>query len=187
MLACVMCWKYSRTGNHGRDRLRGATSGWHGVSIDHPTHDLFISTHGIVGTGAMGRGIAQLAAQAGSQVLLFDNQPQASAKAHAESARSGTGCAKGRMDEAEATACKQRLACVDALEDLRVCDLVIEAIVERLDAEEEESVRGARGPSCVNGGAGNQHIIAVPVTAIAAGLQRPHRIAGLHFYEPSAT
>ena len=74
---------------------------------------------GVVGTGAMGRGIAQLAAQAGSRVLLFDAQPQASTDARAEI------CAqwdklrdKGRMDAATVAACKKRLECADALGDL---------------------------------------------------------------------
>ncbi len=131
----------------------------------------------------MGRGIAQLAAQAGSQVLLFDNQPQASAKAHAEiCAQWDRMRAKGRMDEAEATACKQRLACVDALEDLRVCDLVIEAIVERLDAKKSlfAALEGLLASTAVLA----TNTSSLSVTAIAAGLQRPHRIAGLHFFNP---
>ena len=85
----------------------------------------------------MGRGIAQITAQAGSMVLLFDNQPQASEKARTEI------CAqwdrlreKGRMDDAQVAACKQRLQCAATLEDLASCGLVIEAIVERLDAKQ---------------------------------------------------
>jgi len=140
-------------------------------------------TTAVIGTGAMGRGIAQMAAQAGSRVLLFDQSPQASQKARAEV------CAqwermreKGRMDEAQVAACTQRLACVAALEDLRDCELVVEAIVERLDAKKAlfaalEAVVGAATILATN-------TSSLSVTAIAAGLQHPRRVAGLHFFNP---
>ncbi len=133
----------------------------------------------------MGRGIAQMAAQAGSRVLLFDNQPQASEKAQSVI------CAqwdrlreKGRMDEAEVAACKQRLGCAASLDGLAACDLVIEAIVERLDAKKGlfaalEGILPATAILATN-------TSSLSVTAIAAGLQRPQRVAGLHFFNPVA-
>jgi 3-hydroxybutyryl-CoA dehydrogenase len=90
----------------------------------------------IVGTGAMGRGIAQIAAQAGSTVTLYDQQPAAVA-----AARQALGeqwdklLDKGRMDAASVAACKERLKSAIRLQDLAACDLVVEAIVERLDVK----------------------------------------------------
>jgi len=138
---------------------------------------------GIVGTGAMGRGIAQLAAQAGSRVLLFDAHPQAARSARAEI------CAqwdklrdRGRMDATAVSACKDRLVCVGALDELAACALVIEAIVERLDAKKGlfaalEDIVGETAVLATN-------TSSLSVTAIAAGLRYPHRLAGLHFFNP---
>ncbi|MCZ4315711.1 3-hydroxyacyl-CoA dehydrogenase [Comamonadaceae bacterium G21597-S1] len=138
---------------------------------------------GIVGTGAMGRGIAQLAAQAGSEVLLFDNQPQASEKARAEvCAQWDRLCEKGRMDAATVASCKERLRCADTLDDLAPCTLVIEAIVERLDAKQGlfSALEGIVADSAVMA----TNTSSLSVTAIAAGMKRPQRFAGLHFFNP---
>jgi len=138
---------------------------------------------GVVGTGAMGRGIAQLAAQAGSRVLLFDAQPQASTDARAEI------CAqwdklrdKGRMDAATVAACKKRLECADALGDLTPCTLVVEAIVERLDAK--RSLFAALEDIVSDAAVLATNTSSLSVTAIAAGLRHPRRFAGLHFFNP---
>ncbi|MCX7257556.1 MAG: 3-hydroxyacyl-CoA dehydrogenase NAD-binding domain-containing protein, partial [Polaromonas sp.] len=91
-------------------------------------------TVGIVGTGAMGRGIAQIAAQAGSTVCLMDAQAGA-----AETARTAIGAQwdklaeKGRITADAASAHKARLQVASTLANLAGCDLVVEAIVERLD------------------------------------------------------
>ena len=88
----------------------------------------------VVGTGAMGRGIAQIAAQAGSTVTLYDTQPAAMAAAQqAITSQWDKLLEKGRMDAATVAACKARLQCASALADLASCDLVVEAIVERLE------------------------------------------------------
>ena len=90
-------------------------------------------TIAVIGAGAMGRGIAQIAAQAGSRVHLVDNNPDASAQARAALADQWDKLvAKGKLEAAQAQACKERLQ-VSALSELADCDLVIEAIVERLD------------------------------------------------------
>ena len=74
---------------------------------------------GIVGTGAMGRGIAQMAAQAGSRVCLFDNQPQASAKAIASIfAQWDRLCEKGRLSAEQSADLKSRMSCAETIDDL---------------------------------------------------------------------
>lgn len=140
-------------------------------------------TTGIVGAGAMGRGIAQMAAQAGSAVCLFDAQPQACAKAQADIFTQWERMHdKGRLDAGQLTQYKSRLACVDAIEKLSACDLVIEAIVERLDAKADlfialERVVRADAVLATN-------TSSLSVTAIAARLQRPAQFAGMHFFNP---
>jgi len=141
------------------------------------------TTVGVVGAGAMGRGIAQIAAQAGSTVKLYDTQPQAIAKARDEIfSQWDRLLEKGRMDQAAVQACKQRLHVADSVQALADCDLVIEAIVERLDvkkalfAELEAIVKPASVMAT--------NTSSLSVTAIAAGLKRPQQFAGYHFFNP---
>ncbi len=143
-----------------------------------------VYTHiAVVGTGAMGRGIAQIAAQAGSTVTLYDTQPAAMATAQQGiSAQWDKLAEKGRMDAADVTACKARLQVADDLQALAGCDLVVEAIVEKLDvkaalfAQLEDIVR----PDTVLA----SNTSSLSITAIAAKLKRPQRVAGYHFFNP---
>ncbi|MDW5441632.1 3-hydroxyacyl-CoA dehydrogenase [Polaromonas sp. SM01] len=141
------------------------------------------TTVGIVGTGAMGRGIAQLAAQAGSLVKLFDTQIDATGKA-----REALGTQwdklvdKGRLDAEQAADYKARLLLAGTLEELADCDLVVEAVVERLDVKKSLF-------SALENIVSQQAILAsntssLSVTAIAAGLNQPGRFAGYHFFNP---
>jgi 3-hydroxybutyryl-CoA dehydrogenase len=140
-------------------------------------------TVGIVGTGAMGRGIAQIAAQAGSSVKLFDLQPDASQKAKAELAHQWDKLvAKNRLDTVTADAHKNRVLCVKTLAEMAGCDLVVEAVVERLDVKqalfvELESVVSAQAVLVSN-------TSSLSITSIAAKLKAPQRFAGYHFFNP---
>ena len=140
-------------------------------------------TVGLVGTGAMGRGIAQMAAQAGSRVLLFDLQPGASQKAREALADTWQKLVdKGKLDDARRTELVERTVCVDALSSLAPCDLVVEAIVERLDVKQQlfadlESIVGEDSVLATN-------TSSLSVTAIGAALRRPGRLAGFHFFNP---
>ncbi|MBN9426289.1 MAG: 3-hydroxyacyl-CoA dehydrogenase [Burkholderiales bacterium] len=140
-------------------------------------------TIGVVGSGAMGRGIAQLMAQSGVPVRLFDTNPAALASAIAAVAETFAKLAeKGRMTPADAQASTARLSSVDTLQALAGCDLVIEAIVERLDVKQKLFVE-------LEGIVGENAVLAtntssLSVTAIAAACQRPQRVAGYHFFNP---
>lgn len=140
-------------------------------------------TVGIVGTGAMGRGIAQIAAQAGSTVKLFDVQPDASQKAKAELAVQWDKLvAKNKLDTPTTDAYKNRVLTVDKLAELADCDLVVEAVVERLDVKqtlfaELENVVSTVAVLVTN-------TSSLSVTAIAAKLKNPQRFAGYHFFNP---
>jgi len=140
-------------------------------------------TVGIVGTGAMGRGIAQLAAQAGSQVRLFDTHTEAAGKAR-EALRGQWDklVGKGRLDSALAEEYAAGLLPASSLNDLADCDLVIEAVVERLDVKKSlflslETVVSTQAILATN-------TSSLSVTAIASGMQHPGRFAGYHFFNP---
>ena len=138
---------------------------------------------GIVGAGAMGRGIAQIAAQAGSQVHLFDVNAAAVQQAHAAVlAQWDKLLEKGRIDAAQHQAYKASLQPAATLADLAPCDLVIEAAIERLDIKCKlfAELEGIVGPDAVLA----TNTSSLSVTAIGAGLQRPQRLAGFHFFNP---
>ena len=133
----------------------------------------------------MGRGIAQMAAQAGSQVRLYDTQPQAVAQAMASVGEQWDKlAAKGRMTAEQVAGCKSRLQAAASLAELKDCQLVVEAIVERLDVKrslfaELEDIVGPEAILATN-------TSSLSVTAIAAGLKRPQQVAGYHFFNPVA-
>ncbi|PXW22616.1 3-hydroxyacyl-CoA dehydrogenase [Paraburkholderia caballeronis] len=142
-----------------------------------------IDTLGIVGAGAMGRGIAQIAAQAGIAVRLHDANPQAVAAAHAYLADTFAKLvAKGKLDETAANAALARVTGVHAIGELAGCGLVIEAIVENLDAkralfrELETVVVG----HCILA----SNTSSLSITAIAAACTDPSRVVGYHFFNP---
>ena len=141
------------------------------------------SNVGIVGTGAMGRGIAQIAVQAGSAVRLFDQSADATRDAQAAIfAQWDKLCEKGRLDAAQVAGYKSRLTTAASLDKLANCDLIVEAIVERLDVKatlfaELEALVGVDTVLATN-------TSSLSVTAIAASLKRPQRFAGYHFFNP---
>jgi 3-hydroxybutyryl-CoA dehydrogenase len=144
---------------------------------------LLYDTVGVVGAGAMGRGIAQIAAQAGSTVRLFDTQPDAIAKARSDIfSQWDRLLEKGRMDAQAVQACKQRLQGADTLQALSDCALVVEAIVERLEVKASlfAQLEAVVGPAAVLA----TNTSSLSVTAIAAALKHPQRFAGYHFFNP---
>ncbi|WP_223115963.1 3-hydroxyacyl-CoA dehydrogenase PaaH [Oryzomicrobium terrae] len=138
----------------------------------------------VVGAGAMGAGIAQVAALAGHPVRLLDNRPGAAAKAVDElRATLAKLAAKGKLDAAQADAAASRLTAVASLDALADAALVVEAIVENLEAKRAlfRDLEARVGEHCLFG----TNTSSISVTAIAAGLARPERLAGLHFFNPA--
>ncbi|WP_027478637.1 3-hydroxyacyl-CoA dehydrogenase [Curvibacter gracilis] len=137
----------------------------------------------IVGSGAMGRGIAQIAAQAGSQVYLFDAKQGA---AHSARQEIGTQweklAAKGRISPEQLTQYLSQLHVAESLSELAGCQLVIEAIVENLEAKRAlfRELEAVVGPECVLA----SNTSSLSITAIAAACARPDRVAGYHFFNP---
>jgi 3-hydroxybutyryl-CoA dehydrogenase len=93
-------------------------------------------TIGVIGTGTMGRGIAQISVTGGFRVKMFDAQEGAAREAHEFITRMVSRAAeKGQMSEADAAAANGRLQIVSSLAEMADCGMVIEAIVENLDVK----------------------------------------------------
>jgi 3-hydroxybutyryl-CoA dehydrogenase len=138
----------------------------------------------VVGTGAMGAGIAQVAAAAGHVVKLLDNRPEAAAKAVAGiRAQFGKLADKGKLSPEAARAASARLIPVENLADLADAALVVEAIVESLEAKQKlyRDLEDIVGADCLFG----TNTSSISVTAIGSALKRPERLAGLHFFNPA--
>ena len=138
----------------------------------------------VVGTGAMGAGIAQVAAQAGHVVKLLDNRPGAAQKAvEGIRAQFAKLAEKGKLATAAAEAAWARLIAVESLADLADSRLVVEAIVEQLEAKQSlyAELEGIVAADCLFG----TNTSSISVTAIGRALQRPERLAGLHFFNPA--
>jgi 3-hydroxybutyryl-CoA dehydrogenase len=144
-----------------------------------------IETIGIVGTGAMGRGIAQIAALAGLTVRLYDTNPAAVGAARDYLAETFARlAAKGKLDQARSLAALANVSGAQVIGDLAGCDLVVEAIVEKLEVKqalfrELETVVSGR---CVLA----SNTSSLSITAIAAGCTNPARVVGYHFFNPVA-
>lgn len=141
-------------------------------------HDLLV-----VGAGIMGAGIAQVAAQAGHRVFLYDQREGAAAAAHAQVGQVLVKLvAKGKLTQAQADATLARLQPVDSLEQARSATLAVEAIVERLDAKRAlfAQLEALLGPQAILA----TNTSSISVTAIAATLQRPQQLVGMHFFNP---
>ncbi len=142
-----------------------------------------IRTIGIVGAGAMGRGIAQIAAQAGYAVLLFDLNAEAVAAAR-ENLREiwNKLSAKGKVAPDLALASLERVrACAD-LQALSQTDLVIEAVVERLEVKRElfQKLESIVSEDCLLA----SNTSSLSITSIAAACVHPQRVVGYHFFNP---
>ena len=137
---------------------------------------------GVIGAGAMGAGIAQVAAQAGHRVLMVDAQPGAVERAIAQAASSLKALAdKGKVPAEHATAIPARMRAA-TLPELAECGLVIEAIVEDMDVKRGlfRDLEAIVGPRCILA----TNTSSLSVTAMAAGLKQPERVVGMHFFNP---
>ena len=138
----------------------------------------------VIGAGAMGAGIAQIAAVAGHPVWLLDLKPGAAASAIAGIRATLAKLAdKGKLSAAAADRAGGRLQVAEATTALADAALVVEAVVERLDVKRAlfAELEGIVAPNCILA----SNTSSISITAIAAGLQRPQRVLGMHFFNPA--
>jgi 3-hydroxybutyryl-CoA dehydrogenase len=139
---------------------------------------------GIVGAGAMGAGIAQVAAVAGHPVRLYDTRPGAPVQAiETIDAALEKLASKGKLVQEQVTHARDSLRPVGRLTDLKDCALVIEAIVEDVDAKRTllrtlEDVVGKQALLASN-------TSSISITALGAALRHPERLLGMHFFNPA--
>jgi len=137
----------------------------------------------VVGAGAMGAGIAQVAAMAGHSVLLYDTSPAAVDRALAGIGKAlAVAVEKGKLAATESEAILGRIKPCGDLAGFSKARLVVEAIVEKLDVKRDlfhqlEAIVADDSVLATN-------TSSLSVTAIAQGLSKPERMAGMHFFNP---
>ena len=139
---------------------------------------------GVVGLGTMGTGIAQVCAQAGVETVGVEVTEELGERARERVAYYlGRGVEKGRMTAAERDAALARLRTSTDRGDLAECDLVVEAIVEDLDAKRAlfGELDGLVRPDAVLA----TNTSALSVTELARATERPERVVGMHFFNPA--
>ena len=137
----------------------------------------------VVGAGIMGAGIAQVAAQAGHPVWLYDVRPGAAQDALAKLQTSLAALvAKGKMAADTVAALLARITPLADLQDAARSTLVVEAIVENLDAKRAlwQQLEAIVGADCVLA----SNTSSISITAMAQGLRHPERLVGMHFFNP---
>ena len=142
-----------------------------------------LQTIGVIGTGTMGQGIAQVCAQSGYEVLLYDTQPE-QIRGALTSIEKNTAILveKGRLSEEQR---KNILTKIRAVEDFRhlQVDLVIEAIVEKLEVKQKIflELEKINSSDCIFA----SNTSSISITQIASVLKYQGRFAGLHFFNPA--
>ena len=143
-----------------------------------------IARVGVVGLGTMGAGIAQLCVQAGFETVGREVTDELGERGRATIERYlARGVEKGRLTQKERDAAVGRLRLTTDVAYLGGCDLVIEAIVEELEAKRAlfAELDGIVGPEAILA----TNTSALSVTAIAGATSRPQRVVGMHFFNPA--
>ena len=140
------------------------------------------TTVGVIGSGAMGAGIAQVAAMAGHRVIVYDNNTAALDKAKGSlTATLQKLQEKGKL--ANASEVIERFSFADNIAAFSDCGLIIEAIVERLDVKKAvfTEVEKTVSDTCILA----SNTSSLSITSIAAACSNPARVMGLHFFNPA--
>jgi 3-hydroxybutyryl-CoA dehydrogenase len=140
-------------------------------------------TVGVVGTGAMGRGIAQVTAQGGMRAILFDAAPGGAAKAKAAILETLKGLvAKGRLSDEDLARTNANLAVADKLDDLKSCHVVVEAVFENLEVKQKlfGELEAVVSPDTIL----SSNTSSIRIASIARSLKKRDRVCGMHYFNP---
>lgn len=138
---------------------------------------------GVIGAGTMGNGIAQAFAANGYPVALRDiAQPALDHGVATVKNSLGRLVARAKLTQAEADAALQRITPTTAIEDLRDCDLVVEAVLEKFEVKKAviADLERVCGPQTIFA----SNTSSISLTKIAATSQHPDRVIGMHFFNP---
>jgi 3-hydroxybutyryl-CoA dehydrogenase len=145
------------------------------------SHDI---THvGVLGAGTMGHGIAHVSAAAGHTTILFDVKPElVTAGLSKISKNLDTGVEKGKVTAEQRSATMARLSSSTSLKDLAGCQLVIEAIPEKMELKSQvfKELSSVCKPDAILA----SNTSSLSLTEIAASATNPQRVVGLHFFNP---
>jgi len=142
-----------------------------------------IAKVGVVGCGLMGSGIAQVAAQSGFTTVVREVSPELLDKGLKSIDKNLARLVeKGTLTDAQKNEIRGRLKGTTALEDLKSCDLIIEAIIEQLPAKRE--LFSALDALCPPSAIFASNTSSLTITEIATATKRPQRFVGLHFFNP---
>lgn len=142
-----------------------------------------IKSIGVIGAGTMGHGIAQVAAQSGYRVCLVDIDAAALERGLGAVRKSlDKLVGKGRLDADVRDAALERLSTSSDMHDLADCDLVIEAIVEKLEVK--SAVFRQLDSICRDSAILASNTSSISITKLAAVTERPQQVIGMHFMNP---
>jgi 3-hydroxybutyryl-CoA dehydrogenase len=146
-------------------------------------NEFAINRLGVIGAGQMGRGIAQLAASRGIEVMLIDAGRDVAARGKATVAvELDALVGKGKMPASEREAILERIRPSDLYGDLEAVDFVIEAATENVETKRE--IFHALDQGCRAGVVLATNTSSISITAIAGAVTRPGRVIGMHFMNP---
>ena len=139
---------------------------------------------GVVGSGTMGSGIAQVAATAGHKAIIYDTNPAAIEKAKSNlKAVFEKLVEKGKIKPEDASAILRRIAFSSQQSDFKPCGLIIEAIVENLEVKQKlfSELEKIVSDDCILG----SNTSSLSITSIASACMNPARVIGIHFFNPA--
>lgn len=139
---------------------------------------------GVIGAGTMGSGIAQVAATAGCEVVIWDANAEFSKKAEQKlKATLASLVEKGKMEISKSDAIQSNLQFVSGLESFSGCELVIEAIVENKEIKAKlfQDLEKVVSESCILA----SNTSSLSIASLAASCKKPERFIGIHFFNPA--
>ena len=140
-------------------------------------------TVGVVGTGAMGRGIAQVTAQGGIKAIMFDAAAGGAAKAKAAILDTLKGLVtKGRLTDADVAKTDANLGVAESLSDLKGCHVVVEAVFENLEVKQKlfGELEAVVAPDAILA----SNTSSIRIASIARALKHRERVCGMHYFNP---
>ncbi|MGH8971800.1 MAG: 3-hydroxyacyl-CoA dehydrogenase family protein [Acidimicrobiia bacterium] len=139
---------------------------------------------GIIGSGTMGSGIAEVASKAGFEVVLRSRSQSGCDGMQKGLEKSlGRQVDKGKLSEADRDAALALVRTTTELEELAECDLVLESVVEDLDIKKE--LFGQLSEICAESAILATNTSTLPVVEMAVATARPERVCGIHFFNPA--
>ncbi len=138
---------------------------------------------GVIGCGTMGRGIAQVAASAGWQVVVYDANAEATETTKEQLNKILSRLVeKGKIDEAKKNSILGNIVYATDLKDLAVCSMVIEAIIENLEIKRKvfSELSSIVNDDCIIA----SNTSSLSIASLAAAVDKPERFVGIHFFNP---